>query len=133
MITMLVGHLCMYLLPSMLLLGIALIACSFGGIFAIMPVIIAELFGTENFGTNWGILVLAPGSSSFLLGYLFGRIYDSHATVVDAGTGDAQCHGTACYRDIFLVTVGLLVIGCVANWRVVRAHKSLADTSAVPP
>jgi len=31
-------------------------------------VILAEIYGTKYFGTNWGILVLAPGTSSFLLG-----------------------------------------------------------------
>jgi len=38
MVGMLGGHLCMYLLPRQLLLGVAIIACCFGGIFAILPV-----------------------------------------------------------------------------------------------
>lgn len=91
----------------------------YGFTFCIIPIIIGDIFGMENFLANWGIVGLAPILPSFYFTHLFGKIYDSNSVAVEGGTACLLGHN--CYGHIFWLTLGLtfVTLGCVLklNWK----------------
>lgn len=96
----------------------------YGFTFCIMPIIIGDIFGMDNFSLNWGYVGLAPILPSFYFTKLFGNIFDSNSVSYDDGS-HACVIGKSCYNSIFkldlLVTVCCVIGVCVLNF----AHKSL--------
>lgn len=105
-----------------LLLPTILIGLSYGGLFAISPVVCLERFGIASFATNNGILTLSPSVFASLSNSVFGLVYDSHlndaakhapATLIRRGGGGAVDHahlcleGAGCFRMAFVVTTGM--------------------------
>lgn len=86
------------------LLAVSLLTGFFYGFtFCLMPILVGDVFGMENFSSNWGVVGLAPILPSFYFTSLFGTVYDSHLTVSEAGV--AACHiGNGCYSSIFALT-----------------------------
>eukprot|EP00039_Didymoeca_costata_P002473 m.60439 g.60439 ORF g.60439 m.60439 type:complete len:509 (-) comp11321_c0_seq1:53-1579(-) len=95
--------------PSQILITTILVAVNFGGMFAIAPVITAETFGYKHFGTNWGMVIIAPAIGSLSLGRLYGAIYDSNVE------GSCGCTGAHCFKTTFIVATILLIFGCCSS------------------
>lgn len=91
------------------LLGVSLLTGFFYGFsFCILPIIIGDVFGMENFSSNWGIVCLAPILPSFFFTNLFGKIFDSNSTPEDHSSlvsAISSCKlGKNCYSYIFSLT-----------------------------
>lgn len=72
----------------------------YGFTFCIMPIIVGDMFGMDNFSSNWGIVCLAPILPSFYFTNLFGKIFDANSVV--ASDGNHVCTmGKDCYSSIF--------------------------------
>ncbi|KAM9921822.1 hypothetical protein OXX80_012042 [Metschnikowia pulcherrima] len=78
----------------------------YGYTLCIMPTIVGDVFGMENFSGNWGLVGLAPVIPSFYLTNFFGEVYDSKSTADDSGVYTCIL-GSHCYRPAF--KVGLVV------------------------
>lgn len=77
----------------------------YGFTFCIMPIIVGDIFGMDNFSSNWGVVGLAPIGPSFYFTGLFGRIYDSNSEKIK-GTEITSCQlGKGCYDSIFMITL----------------------------
>lgn len=92
----------------------------YGFTFCIMPIIVGDMFGMENFSLNWGIVGLAPILPSFYFTNLFGNIFDSHSTTSEDGTHVCSL-GKSCYDLVFklniFVTSICVVVVCVLNFQ----------------
>lgn len=81
----------------------ALVGSGYGAVFTLAPTIVSVVWGTENFGTNWGVVMTTPAVGATVYGLLYASVYDDHA-----GT-DGRCWGGECYRGAF----GVMAIGAV--------------------
>lgn len=90
------------------------IGAGYGAVFCLAPTVVSVVWGTENFGTNWGIVTMTPAVGATVFGSIFAWQYDSHAN--DKGT----CWGRECYSGSFMamaVSVGLALCGWLWCWR----------------
>jgi MFS family permease len=122
---------------------------AYGAFWSLMPVLVAELFGERSIGTIYTIIGLAPASASFAVTVgVASTVYQAHVPphapplcVQTVGMQDGKCFGLACYRDTFLITTGLCVVGAVCAFVLAarmrpfyrRIHLSSAGAAAVPP
>eukprot|EP01135_Chromosphaera_perkinsii_P005664 Nk52_evm1s357 gene=Nk52_evmTU1s357 len=74
---MCLSQLFIFMFPKHLAAAGIFIGFCFGGMFALGPVIVSELYGLKHFGTNWGITTLAPASGSFIFGLIFGTFFEN--------------------------------------------------------
>lgn len=92
-------------------LGVASMLSGFfyGYTLCIMPTIVGDVFGMENFSGNWGLVGLAPVVPSFYLTNFFGEVYDLKSTA-DA-TGKFTCIlGSSCYSLVFKLSLTVAVV-----------------------
>lgn len=97
----------------------------YGFTFCNIPIIVGDIFGMDNFSSNWGIVGLAPILPSFYFTGLFGKIYDSNSLLLlgpllgvegEVPRKDFVCLlGNQCYNSIFSITLGVtfLALACV--------------------
>ena len=130
MVGMLCSHALLAILPEQLFFASITIGFFFGGMFALAPIIIGDLFGHVHFGTNWGLVSLAPASGSLIFGFLYGKNYDNH---VDFENECRRCkQGVECFRDIFTVTSVFLILACVSNsWLALRIGKGSSTSHEI--
>lgn len=87
----------------------ALVGSGYGAIFTLAPTVVSVVWGTENFGTNWGIVMSTPAVGATVYGLLYASVYDDHAGP------DGRCWGGECYRGAF----GVMAVGAmfaVGGW-----------------
>ena len=105
-----------------LLIVTLLTGLSYGGSFAVMPVIINRYYGDKNYGSNLGLLILAVAIGSMAMGAVSGAIYDSEAAHQHAAApivprallsaGSAKlCYGLPCFRWTYVMTTCVSVVG----------------------
>lgn len=80
----------------------------YGFTFCIMPIIVGDVFGMENFSGNWGLVAMAPIFPSFFFTNLFGKVYDKHTSMSEFGVMICTL-GNGCYRQVFKLTLGVSV------------------------
>lgn len=88
----------------------------YGAIFNLTPVIISVVWGVENFGTNWGIVAIAPAGGVAVWNVVYSVIYQ--AGVKDAN--DGLCHGLDCYASTFWAMSVSTIAACailIYAWR----------------
>lgn len=91
-----------------------LIGFFYGFTFCIMPLIVGDTFGMENYSLNWGFVGLAPILPSFYFTNLFGETYDSNSVRIEA-TGSQSCTlGRECYGSVFYLTIWVTVVSTIA-------------------
>lgn len=85
----------------------------YGFTFCIMPIIVGDTFGMDNFSSNWGIVGLAPIAPSYYFTSLFGKVYDSNSIVLQ-NTGVSTCTlGNNCYSSVFKLTLGVTLLSLI--------------------
>ena len=90
---------------STLIIESLLVGAFYGFTFCIMPIIVGDLFGMEDFTFNWGIVCLAPFIPSFILTTLFGKIFDSNSSKTKDSDIVLCLKGKLCYNSIFQTTI----------------------------
>ena len=98
-----------------------LVGLFYGFTFCLIPIIVGDIFGMEDFSFNWGITCLAPIGPSYYLTSMFGKEYDlkSGKTALMDMAKDGEtllatmgCSlGNKCYNSVLGVTAG---VGCFA-------------------
>ena len=98
---------------GMLYFGIPVVGLTFGGVWALLPALCAETYGTTHLGAIYNFLNFAPMASSFVLASKIpGTLYDSQAA--RAGTGN-QCFGLVCYQTAFYINAACLAAAVTVN------------------
>ncbi|KAI5842901.1 major facilitator superfamily domain-containing protein [Morchella snyderi] len=90
------------------------IGAGYGATFTLAPTVVSVVWGTENFGTNWGMVCMTPALGATVYGVIYASVYDEHAG------DDGRCFDQGCYAKTFgIMAVGTLVAmaGWVYAWR----------------
>lgn len=103
------------ILPVALLVGF-----SYGGLYCLIPTMVADLFGVQSFAKyklvticiyvprrNWGTLNLCNAVGALIYGLIAGAIYESAKDV-----GATSCSGTKCYWPTYVMCmIGIAIAG----------------------
>ncbi|KAJ7156094.1 MFS general substrate transporter [Mycena crocata] len=87
---------------------------AYGATFTVLPSIITSVWGAQNAGRNFGIVVYAPLTGTTLFSYLYAFISAHHTP--DGG----YCQGPACWQATFWVSAVAQVaaiLGGLVLWR----------------
>ncbi|KAK8240707.1 MFS monocarboxylic acid transporter [Phyllosticta capitalensis] len=97
----------------------AFIGAGYGAVFSLCPIIIAAVWGVENFGTNWGIVAMMPAAGAAVWGVIYSAFYDwgsAAANVVPPTDGsdgdDILCYGKDCYAPTFWAMAISVWVAC---------------------
>lgn len=85
----------------------------YGFTFCIMPIIVGDVFGMDNFSQNWGVVGLAPVIPSFYFTNLFGKVYDMRSSVGESGYSSCLL-GNGCYDLVFKLALGVGILSLMA-------------------
>lgn len=114
MMTAFAACMCFAELPdlyAMALLG----GVAFGGHWAVIPSVLADLFGLLHFASIYTMLQFAPAAGAYLLGtVLVGTLYEA-AKAVDGGSASGWCIGWSCYGTTWMVLTGLNVLSLIGQ------------------
>ncbi|KAF9280965.1 hypothetical protein BGZ68_006921 [Mortierella alpina] len=80
----------------------ALTGLAYGGFFAVAGIIVAELWGEDTCGQNWGWLSWGSALGGMLFNLLFGVVMDSARPIIDGET--QACKGHGCFRPALYVS-----------------------------
>lgn len=100
--------------PSQFWIVSSSIGAGYGATFTLAPTVVSVVWGTENFGTNWGMVCMTPALGATAYGVIYASVYDEHAG------DDGRCFDHGCYAKTFgMMAVGTLVAmaGWVYAWR----------------
>jgi len=90
----------LYVSPLTLAIGAALTGASYGALFSVFPVAIADYYGTKNLGVNYGLLFTSWGVGGVIGPLLAGGIFDA----------------TGSYNISYIVSAALLIIACLLTF-----------------
>jgi nitrate/nitrite transporter NarK len=120
------ASLCISNLSGMFFLVIVM-GSAYGGVFGLMPSIIADRFGERNFGINYGMVAIAPALGSLFFSTLTaGGLADKFSfmhgiTIIGADNESSiQCIGPECFLYSFITFVSCLSLCLAASlvlWR----------------
>lgn len=100
--------------PQLFHISTTLVGFGYGATFSLIPIIISVVWGVENFGTNWGIVAMAPAAGASVWGLIYSRAYDAESSP------DGQCHGWKCYGFWTVgctISVWIAIIAWAIAWR----------------
>ena len=87
-----------------------------GFLFATIPTLSSEYFGTHHFMRNWGAETFTSAVLSFILGLVLGGFYQNAIT-----NGGTECYGLICFETMFIigsVLSAFSVLLCGMMWHV---------------
>jgi hypothetical protein len=90
------------------------IGAGYGAVFCLAPTVVSVVWGTENFGTNWGIVTMTPAVGATVFGSVFAWGYDHYAN------NHGICWGKECYSGSFMVmavSVACALVGWTVAWQ----------------
>lgn len=95
-----------------------LVGAGYGAVFSLTPLIVAIIWGVENFATNFGIVAMMPALGSTFWGLVYSGVYQAGAEASSAPTSgrvsDDQnlCYGAQCYSAAFWAESVSVWIAC---------------------
>ncbi|EKG19342.1 Major facilitator superfamily [Macrophomina phaseolina MS6] len=100
----------------------ALVGAGYGAVFSLVPIVIAAVWGVENFGTNWGIVAMMPAAGAAVWGVVYSAVYDWNSSAASDGGDDEDvlCYGKACYASTFWAMAVCVWVACglwIWAWR----------------
>jgi MFS family permease len=102
---------------STILGSVALTAFWYGGLWVLVPALVADLFGNASYGRIYGLVSLAPTAGSWLLyDDLSVRLYDEYENDANGTCTDDP----ACFKTMFVVLAVCCAAGAAAAWAAAR-------------
>ncbi|KAF9206089.1 hypothetical protein BGZ49_003017 [Haplosporangium sp. Z 27] len=99
----------------------ALTGIAYGGFFGVAGTIVAELWGPETCGQNWGWMSWGAAFGGMLFNVLFGVVMDAERPIVD---GRPQvCKGHGCFRTALIISFSACVLSCGISFLIVYRQK----------
>jgi len=87
---------------KLLIAGVIMTGFCYGSIYVLVPVMVNELFGGINWGTNYSIVGCGPAVGNYLFVRMQAAIYQAHAPA-----GSIECTGIQCFQMTFWIIAGL--------------------------
>ena len=105
---------------------IALVSIAYGGIWVLIVTILADWFGRDNFGKNYGLAALAPALSGFVFNTLSAKHYHRHAEAIaveDGSNGASEvCIGVECYQSTFVFAASCALM-CLSVYPILKHRR----------
>jgi len=99
----------------------ALAGYSYGGLWAIAPTMLSEIFGLTNFGKVYGLVTTAPAMASLLFNGVASVVYEAH---VEEGNADKACYGSDCFWGSLIFSASVCLVVAVGSflrfWHMMR-------------
>ncbi|KAF9119843.1 hypothetical protein BGW39_011869 [Mortierella sp. 14UC] len=96
---------------------------AYGGFFGVAGTVVAELWGEETCGQNWGWLSWGSAIGGMLFNLLFGLVMDAERPEVD---GEPQtCYGHHCYRWALITSFAACMLSCALSVRMALRQRAL--------
>eukprot|EP00746_Dinoflagellata_sp_MGD_P084062 gnl/MRDRNA2_/MRDRNA2_33402_c0_seq2.p1 gnl/MRDRNA2_/MRDRNA2_33402_c0~~gnl/MRDRNA2_/MRDRNA2_33402_c0_seq2.p1 ORF type:complete len:367 (-),score=22.28 gnl/MRDRNA2_/MRDRNA2_33402_c0_seq2:92-1192(-) len=96
---------------SMLTIGAMLVGASFGCSWCLVPLLVSDIFGIQNFSTNWGVIILGSGLGPFILQPIDTQVQHlAMSSGAHSKSATGHCLGFACYQNTYIVCIGISVI-----------------------
>eukprot|EP01087_Luapelamoeba_hula_P011890 TRINITY_DN3295_c2_g3_i2.p1 TRINITY_DN3295_c2_g3~~TRINITY_DN3295_c2_g3_i2.p1 ORF type:complete len:481 (+),score=67.53 TRINITY_DN3295_c2_g3_i2:102-1544(+) len=105
-----------YYLPVL----VAVTALSYGGLMAIVPMLIPAYWGFPHMGINYGFMALAPACGSIAFGQIASFLYDHYKE-----DGEDSCYGDSCYEVAFSLTASTCLIAAALSFVLARRRVAL--------
>lgn len=85
-----------------------------GASYTLSPLIIANVWGVDSFGTNFGIINMLPALGSAFWGLVYSAVYESNSKPTSpVGSGDEVfCYGRQCYAATYWVEGCIMWAAC---------------------
>ncbi|KAG0059075.1 hypothetical protein BGZ89_000716 [Linnemannia elongata] len=96
---------------------------AYGAFFGVAGTVVAELWGEETCGQNWGWLSWGSAVGGMLFNLVFGLVMDAERPVVD--DEPQVCYGHHCYRWALIVSFGACVLSCALSTRMSLRQRAL--------
>jgi len=84
---------------------------SYSSVFTILPSLTSCLWGTQNMGRNFGLMMYAPFTGTPLFSYIYAFISARHTRAEDA-----ICSGRACWRTTFVLSTATSLIALLLSF-----------------
>jgi hypothetical protein len=118
----------------------ALVGAGYGAAFSLVPIVVSVVWGVENFGTNWGVVAIAPALGAMVFSAIYSTVYDRAGVKQRAGSlsprfrrpalggldfgamglaaagpvegMDTLCYGKECYATSFWIMAASVWVAC---------------------
>jgi hypothetical protein len=91
-----------------------LIGFAYGQLWALAPIITAELFGSVHFAVNFGWICCAPAVATFTINLIAGAMYSAQIPAGGEQGGNHKCVGKNCFQQAFLLAAGLAAAAIIS-------------------
>lgn len=113
-----------------LTIGSVFIGAGFGSAWCLVPLVVSDTFGQQNFSTIWGIVIMGSAIGPFILQPIDSAVQSAHST-------SSHCSGELCYWSTYIVCLSMSIIASVLLWLLgyrLRQRKRLVpiETHHVP-
>ncbi|ODV80731.1 monocarboxylate permease [Suhomyces tanzawaensis NRRL Y-17324] len=92
---------------------------SYGGLFTVLPTIVASIWGIDMMGSTWGSFMVAPAIGSVGYSLFYGKQIDSNCV-----NGGASCLSE--YFNVTGVSMACSLVLVVAVWKLIWAKRGFA-------
>ncbi|KAG0381189.1 hypothetical protein BGX24_006561 [Mortierella sp. AD032] len=96
---------------------------AYGAFFGVAGTVVAELWGEETCGQNWGWLSWGSAIGGMLFNLLFGLVMDAERPEV--GGEPQTCYGHHCYRWALIVSFAACMLSCGLSVRMALRQRAL--------
>ncbi|KAL7546847.1 hypothetical protein ACHAWF_010173 [Thalassiosira exigua] len=105
-----------------LTITVAAVAMAYGGSWVLIVGILTDLYGREDFGKDYGSIVMGPALSGLIFNSISALIYEEHAEA--NGDENGVCFGNSCYRGAYWMTATAAFAGCLILYQMPRMTPS---------
>mmetsp|Transcript_25947 Transcript_25947/g.54810 ORF Transcript_25947/g.54810 Transcript_25947/m.54810 type:complete len:552 (+) Transcript_25947:141-1796(+) len=98
---------------------VILVAMAYGGSWVVVVAILADLFGKDNFGKDYGLMAMGPALSGMIFNSVSAWFYEQHTV----SGSNSVCVGVKCYQAAYGLTGISALVGCVLLQFLIRKRR----------
>ena len=99
---------------GLLFVGVGVTGAAYGSFWSLGPSLVADRFGTRCFASLYNVTSLWTALASYLFSGVMAGAFYAAAASGSGGASSADCSGSICFRNTFLVLSGLCALAALA-------------------
>lgn len=101
---------------------VACVMTAYGGSWVLIVGILADLYGRDDFGKDYGLIAMGPAVSGLIFNSVSALVYEKHAAA--NGNDSGVCFGNDCYRGSFWMAATAALVGSLILCQMPRTTRS---------
>jgi len=101
---------------------VACVMTAYGGSWVLIVGILADLYGRDDFGKDYGLIAMGPAVSGLIFNSVSALVYEKHAAA--NGNDGGVCFGNDCYRGSFWMAATAALVGSLILCQMPRTTRS---------